>query len=679
MFSIFPIKNHLLSLLISWLAASAIISSLILSGLFCWNRLDYKLVDLLLSNSIKKAPPVNSPVTYVIINDRTYKELFKKNYLDRKLLAGAVSLLYDFQPTCVAFETIFAYPNEPSADSLLASSLAKFREVYLPFSFQFVDDSSRTLSNILPQSNFNPVIVNDVRNKGFNVNRVIEQQKIFSSSASYNVQLNEISDDDGVFRHTCPVLKVENKLYPSLALSIFLNYMGVKPENLIINWGKNIVIPSEGSKYLKEDVIVPIDESGTTYIPFSSRWQSDFDKISLQQVISYNSNVFYYGDLVNYLEGRVLFICDISSGGLNWGRTSLGQDAPLIMVQTAMLHALFENHFYSQFSSGAILLVFLLIAVVVFITAAGKKRSVFFMVGVIVPGLLLLFSLIQLNVYELVPAASFIIFHIFLFTTLLIQLLLTDSKEKKELAFENQRKKIEFEEAKKIQLSMLPATLSSNGCYDYAVLFQTADEVGGDYFDVKSYDDKNLKIVIGDATGNGLKAGVMVTVIKTLLLTLEDETEIITCFEKITKYLKILNLRLVYMCLMILYIKEDIITWSSAGMPPLYHYKNSENQVKEFILKGMPLGAHKNFPYQTKSIALCEDDAVLICSDGIIELFNSKKEMFGENRLKKIFNSIRNSTPAEVIDIFRKEISKWTGTQNISDDICIIIVKKTKN
>ncbi len=679
MFLIFPIKNHLLSLFIGWLLAVAVISFLILSGLFCWNSLDYKLIDLLFSNSLKNTLPVNNPVTYVIINDRTYKDLFKKNYLDRKILAGTVSILCDFQPACLAFETIFAYPNEPLADSLLASSLGKFREVYLPFSCQFVDDSSHTADNVLPQSDFNPVIVNDALNKGFNINRVIEQQRVFSSSAGYNVQLNEISDADGVFRHTCPVIKIGKKLYPSLALSIFLNYMGVKPENLIVNWDRNIVIPSKGSKYLKEDVVIPIDESGRIYIPFFSRWRNDFDKISLQQVTSYNRNMYFYGDLVNYLEGRVLFICDISSGGLNWGRTSLGEDAPLIMVQTAMLHALFENHFYLQFSTGVVLLVFLLISVVVFISAAGKKRSVFFAMGLIVPGLLLLVGLVSMNGYHLVPVASLIIFHIFLFTTLLVQLLLIDSKEKKELAFENQRKKIEFEEAKKIQLSMLPATLSLNGCYDYDLLFRTADEVGGDYYDIKSYDDENLKIVIGDATGHGLKAGLMVTVIKTLLLTLEDETEIINCFEKITKYLKILNLHLVYMCLMILYIKEDKLTWSSAGMPPLYHYKNSENQVIEFVLKGMPLGVHKNFPYETKSISLQKDDAVLICSDGIIELFNSKKEMFGEDRVKQIFSSIRSSTTAEVIDMFKTEIWKWTEAQNISDDICIIIIKKTKN
>ncbi len=675
----FQIKNHLLHLLLSWLAVIAVIIPLILTGLFCWNILDYKLIDLLFSNSLKNAPPVNSPVTYVIINDRTYKDLFKKNYLDRKILSGTMSLLYDYQPACVAFETIFAYPNEPNADSLLASSLGKFKNIYLPFSFQFAVDSSPAYANVLPESDFNPLILNDAVNNGFNVNRVIEQQEIFSSSVNNNVQLNEISDADGVFRHTWPLTKTGNKLYPSLALSIFLNYMGVKPENLIVNWDRNIVIPSKGSRYLKEDVIIPIDESGRIYIPFFSGWRNDFDKISLQQVINYSSNMLYYGDLVNHLEGRVLFVCDLSSGGLNWGRTSLGEDAPLIMVQTAMLNALFENHFYSQFSTGAILLVFLLVSVVVLVSAAGRKRSMFFAVGLIIPGLLLLLSLAKMNDYELVPAASIIISHIFLFTTFLIQLLLIDSKEKKELAFENQRKKIEFEEAKKIQLSMLPAALSSNGCYDYAVLFRTADEVGGDYYDIKSYDNKNLKIVIGDATGHGLKAGLMVTIIKTLLLTLEDETEIITCFEKITKYLKILNLRLVYMCLMILYIKEDKLSWSSAGMPPLYHYKASENLIDEFVLKGMPLGVHKNFPYQTESIFLCLDDAVLICSDGILELFNSKKEMFGENKVKQIFSSIRLSTPAEVINLFSKEISKWTAARNISDDICIIIVKKMKN
>ncbi len=59
-------------------------------------------------------------------------------------------------------------------------------------------------------------------------------------------------------------------------------------------------------------------------------------------------------------------------------------------------------------------------------------------------------------------------------------------------------------------------------------------------------------------------------------------------------------------------------------------------KVEEIILKGMPLGAVKDFPYQIKTTELKSGDTLLLLSDGLPELFDSEKEMFGYDKVTKI-------------------------------------------
>jgi len=81
---------------------------------------------------------------------------------------------------------------------------------------------------------------------------------------------------------------------------------------------------------------------------------------------------------------------------------------------------------------------------------------------------------------------------------------------------ENERKTKELDEARQLQLSMLPKELPNLPNLDIAVYMQTATEVGGDYYDFQVGLDGTLTTIIGDATGHGMKAGTVVTITKRL-------------------------------------------------------------------------------------------------------------------------------------------------------------------
>ena len=82
-----------------------------------------------------------------------------------------------------------------------------------------------------------------------------------------------------------------------------------------------------------------------------------------------------------------------------------------------------------------------------------------------------------------------------------------EKENKKFLQLENNRKTKELDEARNLQLSMLPKVLPQVPNLDIAVYMKTATEVGGDYYDFNVGTDGTLTVAIGDATGHGMKAG----------------------------------------------------------------------------------------------------------------------------------------------------------------------------
>ncbi len=107
---------------------------------------------------------------------------------------------------------------------------------------------------------------------------------------------------------------------------------------------------------------------------------------------------------------------------------------------------------------------------------------------------------------------------------------------------ENDRKSKELEEARELQLSMLPRELPQLPHLDIAVYMKTATEVGGDYYDFSTIYDGSLNIAVGDATGHGMQAGTLVTIIKGLFTSEASSRGILEFFSDASRTIKDINL-----------------------------------------------------------------------------------------------------------------------------------------
>lgn len=247
--------------------------------------------------------------------------------------------------------------------------------------------------------------------------------------------------------------------------------------------------------------------------------------------------------------------------------------------------------------------------------------------------------------------------------------------ENRLLEAEFTQKKKELEEARELQLSMLPRELPQLPDLDIAVYMKTATEVGGDYYDFHVGMDGTLTVVLGDATGHGMKAGTMVTTTKSLFNVLAPNPNIVETFHEMTRCLKMMHLEKLSMCMTMLKIAGSKIQMSAAGMPPVFIYKRDGAVMEEHMMKGMPLGSIADFPYVLKETDLKSGDTILLSSDGLPELFNENKELFGYKRMRNIFEEVADDNPEEIINRLKKEGSKWVNDADPDDDVTFIVIK----
>jgi sigma-B regulation protein RsbU (phosphoserine phosphatase) len=235
--------------------------------------------------------------------------------------------------------------------------------------------------------------------------------------------------------------------------------------------------------------------------------------------------------------------------------------------------------------------------------------------------------------------------------------------------------KRELEEAKSLQLSMLPKSIPQKGKLDIAVFMKTASEVGGDYYDFSEKSNGSLNVAIGDATGHGMNAGIMVSIMKTLFISDSNEIDLKDFFDTSNRTIKSLNLGRMLMAFAMLNINENRIRFINAAMPPIFVYKSSERKVMEYINQSMPLGAITDFNFSINEFQIEPGDVILLLSDGLPELLNESNEMFGYHEVENILINNYEKSPQEIINALKQRSTDWSGEIDPNDDITFVVIK----
>ncbi len=247
--------------------------------------------------------------------------------------------------------------------------------------------------------------------------------------------------------------------------------------------------------------------------------------------------------------------------------------------------------------------------------------------------------------------------------------------EKRALEIENERKTKELEEARQLQISMLPKELPDLPDLEIAAFMRTATEVGGDYYDFIVQKNGVLNVAFGDATGHGLQAGTMVTLMKGFFTSDSSKLGLQEFMNHCSKVIKEIKLGRILMSFSYLKIDNKNLQITSGGMPPIYYHNKETNQLEEIIIEGMPLGAMRNAKYKTVEKEMKSGDTILLLTDGLPEQMNSKDEIFDYPRVKKHFTEFIENSPITIIEKLVAAADSWMNGSSQEDDITFVVIR----
>jgi len=240
---------------------------------------------------------------------------------------------------------------------------------------------------------------------------------------------------------------------------------------------------------------------------------------------------------------------------------------------------------------------------------------------------------------------------------------------------DNKRKAEELEQARAIQLSMLPHAKPDVPYLEIAVHMTTATEVGGDYYDFFARDDGSLYAITGDATGHGISAGMMVAMTKSAIKALDVQSPHVL-LRQLNGVLRAVNPEHMRMALNVVHISDADIAISSAGMPPAFLYRSEYGEVEEILLAGLPLAAMVDSDYSLRVAEYHRGDALVLISDGLPELRNKAGAPLGYPAVQRTIAAHGTATAEDLLGALVDLGNQWNRDGVRDDDITILVIRR---
>jgi serine phosphatase RsbU (regulator of sigma subunit) len=244
---------------------------------------------------------------------------------------------------------------------------------------------------------------------------------------------------------------------------------------------------------------------------------------------------------------------------------------------------------------------------------------------------------------------------------------------------ERERVEQELQVARSIQQASLPKEVPTLEKWQITPYYQPAREVGGDFYDFFDLEEGRLGLVVGDATGKGVPAALVMASTRSMLRAVAQAlgsssprdvlgrvndslvTDIppnmfVTCFYAILDP------------------ESGSLTYANAGHDLPYLHRNGD--AEELRARGMPLGLMPRMGYEEKEIVLDAGEAALFYSDGLVEAHNPKGEMFGFPRLRELVAELGEE--GSLGEFLIEELYSFVGEGwEQEDDITLLTLRRS--
>jgi sigma-B regulation protein RsbU (phosphoserine phosphatase) len=234
----------------------------------------------------------------------------------------------------------------------------------------------------------------------------------------------------------------------------------------------------------------------------------------------------------------------------------------------------------------------------------------------------------------------------------------------------------ELKQAVQIQKSLLPRTTPQIDGFDVYGRSIPAELVGGDFYEYFDYEDGNFGIGIGDASGHGLPAALLVRdVVIGLRMGLANEYKIVHTVKKLNKVIQRSTYASNFVSLFLgEFEKNGNLFYVNAGHPAPFMI--SGEKISDLGQTGIVLGFLKEIKLQRSYIHFDPGSLLVMYSDGIIERQDNDENLFGVEQLKKVVYGNQTMESKKIVEEVFKTVYEFGNSMNWEDDATVVVIKR---
>ena len=244
---------------------------------------------------------------------------------------------------------------------------------------------------------------------------------------------------------------------------------------------------------------------------------------------------------------------------------------------------------------------------------------------------------------------------------------------------ERERLEKEISLARQIQRTFLPARLPKPKGWELAVSWQTAREVGGDFYDLIKIGPDKLGIVIADVSDKGMPAALYMTVARTLIRAFVHQIPSpARLLERVNRLLVVDSRDGLYVTAVyaVLNLKDGTLNYANAGhnLPVLIH--SPTRRVESLPKGGMALGIQASHRLEEHTLEICPGDQLILYTDGVTESFSPEGKIFGETNLIKALSAAPEFTAEKMIQHLNRVLGDFRQGTSPSDDLTLVVIHR---